>query len=196
MSYLRFAFGAGAFAAALVSAGAVLAGPFDSENLLTDRQLSSYESVYIAPVKVELDHHVVRYDRSGYGDRPVDPDDANRKAADFHDELVDAFSESYSLAPAPGPGVLTLEATLTKLQSSRPTPADYDRETSLSFESVYAGGGSMTAVFSEDGEVLAELGDEFNSYLSDGRVRAGIWQDVDRAFSQWAKKLVKYTQKN
>lgn len=196
MSFLRNGFGAGAFAAALVSAGAAFAGPFDSENLVTDGKLSSYESVYIAPVKVDLDLRVVRYDRSGYGDRPVDADDASRKAADFYDELVDAFSESYSLASAPGPGVLTLEATLTKLQSSRPTLADYAREPSLSFHSVYAGGGSMTAVFSEDGEVLAELGDQFDSYLGDGRVRAAIWHDADRAFSQWARKLVTYTQKN
>lgn len=196
MSLLRYGFGAGVFAAAVAFAGAAFAGPFDSENLVTDRQLSTYESVYIAPVKVNLDHHVVRYDRSGYGDRPVDPDDANQKAADFYNELVDAFSESYSLASAPGPGVLTLEATLTKLQSSRPTPADYDREPSLSFQSVYAGGGSMTAVFSEDGEVLAEIADQFDSYLSDGRVRAAVWHDADRAFSQWARKLAKFTQNN
>jgi len=196
MAFLRYGLGVGALAAAMFSAGAALAGSFDSETLTEGRKLSSFDSVYIAPVQANLDLNVVRFDRSGYGDRAVRDEDAARKAADFYDELVEEFGESFSLADAPGSGVLTVQATLTKLESSRPTLADYNRDTSVSFRSVYAGGAAMTAVFSEDGATLAEVSDEFISNLNDGRTRAGLWQDADRAFEQWAHKLAKFAKED
>lgn len=196
MVFLRYGFGVGAFAAVALSVGTALAAPFDSENLMTDRKLSSFESVYIAPVETNLDLDVLRRDRNGTRDRPVSAEDAARKAADFHDELVGKFGESFSLASAPGPGVLTLQATLTNLESTLPTVDDYDRNSNLSFRSVSAGGAAMTTVFSEDGAPLAEVSDNFDSSLTDGVVRSATWHDADRAFYRWARKLAKFAKEN
>lgn len=196
MVFLRYGLGVGALAAVVLSVGTGLAAPFDSENLMTDRELSSFESVYIAPVETNLDLDIPTYDRSGSKGRPVPPEDAARKAADFHDELVEVFGGSFSLASAPGPGVLTVQATLTNLESTLPTVADYDRNTSLSFRSVSAGGAAMTTVFSEDGAPLAEVSDNFDSSLTDGVVRSATWHDADRAFYRWARKLAKFAKEN
>lgn len=184
-----------AFLAVAVAAGPAAAGSFDAESIVGDTDLSSFESVYIAPVTANLDLDVAAFPRNG-GDRPVDASDVAEKAADFHDELTEAFSRSFSLADAPGPGILTIEVTLTDLEASRPTMADYRRAPGLSFASVYAGGGEMTAVLSENGVTIAEVSDRFTSYLSDERARAGVWSDADRAFDRWARNLVEFVEEN
>lgn len=196
MAFLRYGVSVGVFAAAILSATTAFAGAFDSENRISDKQLSSFDSIYIAPVETDLDLNVVAFDRSGYGDRPVSADDAAARAAEFYDKLVDAFGKSFSLASAPGPGVLTLETTLTKLESTRPTLADYSRDTSLSSRTVYSGGAAMTAAFSEDGAPLVELSDSFKGNLNDGHPRSGLWEDAGRAFRYWAKHLAGYAKDN
>ena len=192
MSVLRFGLAGGALAAMALTAGAAFAGSFDTEKVTTDRSLSSFESVYIAPVQADLNLDVIAYDPRGTGDRPVDKSDVEERASDFHDALEKAFSKSYAIASAPGDGVLTVEATLTDLASSRPTLADDKRQSGLSASSVYAGGGAMKAVLSENGVVLAEVNDSFTSTLNDGRARAWIWSDADRAFNQWSRNLVEF----
>jgi hypothetical protein len=164
------------------------AAAFDRETLVGDKPLSSFKSVYIAPVSLSLDE--------SRDARPVRDKDAAGRASDFHDELVDEFSEAFDIAGAPGAGVLTVEATLTKLVSTRPTMADYDDQPSLAFESVYAGGAAFSATLSEDGETLAEIGDQYTSTLGDGTPKIATWQDADRAFSQWSRQLVDFVEKN
>jgi hypothetical protein len=180
-------------------AGVVLTTPafaFDSASISADRELSSFESVYIPPVKVALDHRVGSGPSYIGGDRPVREEDAADKAADFHEDLVDAFGDSFSLASGSGLNVLTVEATLTRLQSSRPTMADLQEEPGLSMQSRYAGGASMRVVFSENGSPLAEVGDGYTESLDRHRFEAGMWDDANRAFSMWSRQLVDFVEKN
>lgn len=194
MRTLRLAAGVAFSAAAGLATAAAAA--FDSVYLSSDRPLGSYERVYIAPVSAELDLDVRRYRTGGSGDRPVEERDAALRAEDFHGALVDAFGRSFALAAAPGPGVLTVEARLVKLEASRPTMADYRQTPGLSFRSIYAGGAEMRVTLSEDGAVLAEIGDAWRGSLSDGRYRVGIWGDAQRAFSSWARSLARFVERN
>lgn len=180
-----------------LAATPALAGSFDSASVAGGRALSTFDEVYVAPVDVALDLNVKRFDRSGSGDRPVSESDAQQKAVDFYYDLMREFSATHAIVDAPGPGVLTVEATLTKLESSRPTLADYGtRGGHLSASSTYAGGAEMVAVFKEGDAVLAEVADAFDSHLRDGRARAGIWSDADRAFRSWAARLAAFTRDN
>ncbi len=184
---------AGLAAGFLFCAGAASAGGFDSETVTQDANLADFKSVYVAPVELDL-----KADGGGYGssrERPVSADDAAKKAADFHADLVRAFDD-FSRASAPGAGVLTIAATLTELKSSRPTMADYDRNAGLSASSIYAGGASVEFDFSEAGAVLAEVSDEYETSLSDGRSRIGLWDDADRAFSSWARRVADFVREH
>jgi hypothetical protein len=67
--------------------------------------------------------------------------------------------------------------------------ADYQREPGLGFESVYAGGAAVRFRLERDGQEVAVLEDRYMGSFSDGVPRGGIWQDPDRAFSQWARRL-------
>ncbi|MFQ5564035.1 MAG: DUF3313 family protein [Parvularculaceae bacterium] len=183
-------------AAATTIPTAVSARSFDEVALTTDKQLASYEAVYIAPVKAELNLDVRQIDRSGSGDRPISDRDIADKISDFQRELERAFSRSFDLADAPGPGVLTIEATLTDLASTRPTMAEYSRRVSLDFRSVYVGRAEASFVLSGDGEVLATLSDRYVGSFTDGRPRIATWDDADYAFDSWARKLVKFVERN
>lgn len=170
------------------------AGAFDTAAVTADKPLSSFDRVYIAPVNVALD---LRRANSRYGgDRPVSDKVAAEKARDFQEDLTDAFGNSFALAPEPGPGVLTVEASLTWLQSTRPTADDLSDRPGLSLASVYAGGAAMSVVLSEAGAPLAELSDRYVSTFSDGTLHIGVWQDADRAFSRWARQLVSFIEEN
>ncbi|MEQ8935311.1 MAG: DUF3313 family protein [Amphiplicatus sp.] len=178
-----------AVAALIVSAGAIsTADAFDRENVIGGKKLSSFASVYIAPVALNLDQ--------GRDERPIRDKDAARRANDFHDDLVDEFSDAFDIADMPGAGVLTIEATLTKLVATRPTLADFSEQPGLGFESVYAGGAAFSATLSEAGETLAEIGDRHTSNLGDGAPKIATWQDADRAFSLWSRQLVDFVQEN
>lgn len=168
---------------------------FDSKNISSTTTLSSFESVYIAPVAVALEEPGPRPGYLG-GERAVSDKDAARKAADFQEDLSDEFGDSFKLASGPGSGVLTIAATLTRLEASRPTIEDLREQPGLSMQSRYAGGGAVTVVFSEAGATLAEVSDSYTETLDNHRFQAGIWEDTDRAFSGWARQLVDFVEKN
>lgn len=168
---------------------------FDSKNISSTTKLSSFESVYIAPVAVALEESGSRPGHLG-GERAVSDKDAARKAADFQEDLADEFGDEFTLATGPGSGVLTIAATLTRLEASRPTIEDLREQPGLSLESRYAGGGAVTVVFSAGGATLAEVSDRYTETLDDHRFQAGVWQDTDRAFSSWARQLVEFVKKN
>lgn len=175
-----------------VLAGFVLAASparaFDVEVVTGAKPLSAFRAVYIAPVALALAD-----DRRA---RPVDERDALDIAADFAERLEAAFDDDFEIAPAPGPGVLSIEATLTTLAASRPTPADLRAEPSLSSDSVYAGGAAFRAVLSEDGAILAEVADAVVGDLGDGFPRVGVWQEADRAVARWSRALVRFVEEN
>ena len=180
---------AATFAAALAVTPAI-AGGFDSESVTGD--LSAYTSVYVAPVSLALENVGGRYPATGFRERPVSEADAARKAADLHGALVSILTRDFAAAQGPGPGVLTVAATLTKLSSSRPTQGDYAAHPGLSFSSVYAGGAAVTIDFREDERALGSVADDYDTSLGDGRPRVGIWDDADRAFSSWARRLPEF----
>ncbi|NWG72078.1 MAG: DUF3313 family protein [Parvularculaceae bacterium] len=183
---MQGAFPAMVLAAMLAVSGAE-AGGFDSEAVSGD--LSAYQLVYVTPVTVALEDVRGRYSPSGFGERAVSPSDAARKAGDLREALSEALARDFTLAAGPGAGVLTVAATLTKLRSSRPSIADYGANPGLSFESVYAGGAAVRIEFSEEGRALGSVADDYDTSLGDGRPRIGTWDDADRAFASWARRL-------
>lgn len=171
---------------------ALLASPafaFDETQVLQPAALAGVQSVYIAPTALALPPPPARHDTRGSRTRPVTNSDAEAKAADLTTTLRRGFGRGFSVVEAPGPGVLVVEPTLTRLEASRPTMADYHREPGLSFESVYAGGAALSVRFLRDGQEVAVLKDRHIGSFSDGMPRIGIWQDTDRAFSMWSRQL-------
>jgi hypothetical protein len=197
MTILRLAAAAGAaFIATFAVSAPAMAGSFDSVSVSSSADLSAFTSVYIAPVETALQADTRPFPPYGSGERPVSADDAEAKALDLYEKLAAAFGKSYSLASAPGAGVLTVEATLTRLQSNRPTSADLRETPGLSLQSEYAGAAAVSVVFSENGSPLAEVSDEHIGTLNDTRLRAGIWGAADEAFSRWARALVAFVESN
>jgi hypothetical protein len=176
----------------LLLALALIAMPalaFDQAQVMQPAALSNVQSVHIAPVALELPAAARRGDRRGDAPRPVAARDAETKAADLTAALRRAFAKDFTVVDAPGPGVLVIEATLTRLEASRPTMADYHREPGHGFESVYAGGAAVDVRLSRDGSDIAVLKDRYVGSFGDGTPRIGVWQDTDRAFSLWSRQL-------
>lgn len=185
-----------AFYMSLTLTTPAIAASFDNVETSTDKHLATFEAVYIAPVKAELNLDVRAIDRTGNGDRPISDRDIADKANDLHSMLERAFARSFTIVDAPGPGVLTIEATLTDLVSTFPTITDYSRNINLSSNSIYTGGAEVTFLLSEDDQTLTTINDRRFGNLNDGRLRVGIWDDADRTFNTWARRLAKFVAKN
>ena len=187
-------------ALALVAGSATptaIAAPFDTIETLQTVPLSSFEKVYIAPVRVELeDTRVRRNIRDISSDRAVSDVDKERKAQDSYEDIVRALSKKFEIADAPGPDVLTVETIVTKLSSTRPTLEDFNLNVSLSFNSVYAGEADFKVLLRQDDTVLAEIKDSASANFNDGLPRIAIWQDYDRLSNRFARKLAKYIRQN
>ena len=188
-----------ALAAALCSMSTfvpAIAAPFDEIETVNAAPLASFQKVYIAPVKVELDETNIRRSvstfRNGRNDRPVSDRDQALKAQDSFEDIAKAFGKSFEVVEAPGEDVLTVETTITKLVSTRPTLADYRVIPGLSFDSIYAGGGEFSIRLSEGETVLTEISDNYITNFNDGLPRIAIWQDYDRASKRIARKLARY----
>lgn len=186
--------------ATLALASAAHAGPFDDVSLTSDTSLATYEKIYIAPVSVDFgDQPIRRNIRDLRGLRPVTDSDQARRADDLADDLQREFGKRYVLVDAPGEDVLTVETTLTNLVSSRPTIADRrDASVNLDFRSIYAGGADYLVTLREGDQLIGTIEENHthNSSSNDGRVRVGIWQDVDRSFSRFSRQLARYVQQN
>lgn len=178
-----------ALAAAALTIGGLAgsaAHAFDRASVVSGANLSGFQSVYVAPVKVSLES----------GERRVSARDAQAKSADFRNEIVGAFERSHAIASAPGPDVLTVAATLTRLAANRPTAADYSENPSLSPHSFYAGGAGFEAAFSSGRGELAFVADDYAGFLDETASTAPLWRDADRAFSSWARRLQDFVEEN
>ena len=162
---------------------------FDDKKVSNPAALSGVERVFVAPTAVDLPAATSRFERRHGGVRPVLPRDAEARAADLTADLKRGFRRGFELVDAPGPGVLVVEPTLTRLESSRPTMADFQQEPGLGFESTFAGGAAVTLRLVRDGEEVAVLQDRYSGSFADGQPRIGVWQDADRAFSRWSRQL-------
>lgn len=202
-SFIKSAF----TAASLVLLGAGMtahAGPFDELSVVDESiSFSAYESVYVAPVKMDL-----TFDRkfrvSGPtrqlprgASRPMTDAEIDRNAQELHERLERRLSKNFAIADAPGDGVLTVEATVTRLISTRPTNKEIQLEVGLDLQnSVSAGGADIDVLLSENGEARAELSESFKGRFRDGLPRIHTWQDAEFAYNRLARKLTKYIAKN
>lgn len=188
-----------ALAATAMLGASACASTFDLVETQTDTALSSFEKVYIAPVETDLSGHPVRRSvRDVNRTRPVSERDQSRKASELTADLEREFAKHYILVDAPGPDVLTVGTTLTKLVSTRPTIADRSLPLGIDFSSVYLGGADYQVSLVANETVLATIEEETssNSSFNDGLPRVGIWQDVDRSFNRFSRKLVSYVESN
>lgn len=194
-------------ASALLATGVSLpahAGPFDTlETSETAVALSEYEAVYIAPVVMDLKfdaqfRNVRRIQRPDPDEsRPMSDSEIERKANDLHKDLGQALGKQMTIVDAPGEGVLTVEATVTRILPSRPTQEELGRRVSLQFAgSISAGGANINVALSENGASLAQIGENYKGNLNDGFPRVSMWQDADRAYDRFSKKLARYIKKN
>ncbi|MCZ8318563.1 MAG: DUF3313 family protein [Lysobacteraceae bacterium] len=172
---------------ALLAALPAAAFAFDTVQVVKPDALQGVQQVYVAEVATDLPAPASRFD--DHGPRPVRPRDAATKAADLAKELKRGLARDFEVVASPGPGVLVVKPTLTRLASSRPTLADFEREPGLSHESVYAGGATVTVALERDGATVGTLSDTYTGTFGDGNPRVGIWQDADRAFSRWGRQL-------
>jgi len=189
-NWLRVAVAAGDFA--MASALRAAAVKFDTLTVEQDVALGTYEAVYIAPVEVALDPETRRNLRDIRTDRPVSETDQARNAREFQEDLIRVFGKHFELAEAPGDGVLTINATITRLVSTRPSQADFQRFVGIDFSSIYAGGASFTVELKEGDAPLATITEREQTFLNDGRPRVGVWQDTDYVFSRFSRKLSRY----
>lgn len=186
-------------AAAAMATSAAHAHPFDSIETETEAALSGFTKVYIAPVAIDFSEHRVRRTvRDSTGFRQVSERDQSRKAEDLAEDLEREFGKRYTLVNAPGEDVLTIETTLTKLVSTRPTLADQRQTINLSFRSLYAGGADYQVELTTGDTLLATIEDNQTnqSNLNDGRPRVGVWQDTDRSFNRFSRQLARYVESN
>ena len=180
-----------------ITAPIAVATTFDTIETSQTVQLSNFKKVYIAPVRIELkDERIRRNIRDISSDRPVSDLDKERKAQDSYEDIVNAFDKNFEIADAPGPDVLTVEAIVTKLSSSRPTLADFELNTALSFNSVYAGAADFQVRLSQNDKLLTEIKDSTQSNFNDGLPRIGVWQDYNRISNRFARKLAAYVKGN
>jgi len=180
------------------------AAPFDTVESLSDKSLTSYQKVYIAPVTIQLKerspkHNTLRRRNSSNRDqRLVSQDTQNLKASELHADLKRSFAEKFTLVDAPANDVLTVETEITRLIPSRPTLAER-REGVISVNpagSISAGGASYNVVISVADNPIYNIQEKYKSSLSDNIVRVGIWQDTDRSFDQFSKQLARFVSKN
>jgi len=165
------------------------ASAFDEAAVTNPAALANVQSVFVAPVVLELPEAANRFDRRSGQPRAVAPRDAETKAIDLAAVLKRGFAKEFTLADGPGPGVLVVTPTLLGLESSRPTLADYNQEPGLSFESVFAGGATLSIRMERDGEEVATIKDRYQGNFGDGSMRIGVWQDTDRAFQLWSRQV-------
>lgn len=197
MKSLRSILACLACASALVAGPAFAGGGFDTVSLSGGAKLSDFRIVHVAPVQLALSNGG-EYRRGGNSARPVDPAIAQYKAVDFQREMLEALVKSRSLSKTPGPGILTISATLTKLEPNGRTEEEYKRSPSLSPMSsarVDGQGAAMRIELSENGVSLGVISDDFNKN-NRNRPSDRIWDEVDEAFETWAAGLAELISSN
>ncbi|NWG71270.1 MAG: hypothetical protein HXY23_06645 [Parvularculaceae bacterium] len=178
-------------AATVLATGAALAsGGFDEVSLSGAKKLSEFKVVHVAPVQLALGNGG-DYRRGGDSARPVDDTVAQIKAVDFQREMLEALYKGKGLSKTPGPGILTISATITKMEPNGRTEEEYKRSPSLSPMSsarVDGDGAAVRIEFSEDGVVIGVVSDDFNRN-NRNRPSDKVWDEVDEAFETWAAAL-------
>jgi hypothetical protein len=146
------------------------------------RPLKGYSSFIVDPVVVHF-----APDAKGSG---VDPDTLNDLATHFRQELLKALADGgYTIAKAPGPGVLQVKAAITQIDRTVPVANVHP---AMKMSGLGLGGASMEAegLDSQSRErVFAVMDSQKGSRLD----MAGGFQwygNAKSVMSEWAKRLV------
>lgn len=192
-----------AIALGLLSISAAQAQRFDSLSKAEGVTLSSFEKVYIAPVSVDLaageaafNNDQLNFTRSRLEPPEISESDKEANASELQQDLTRAFGKKFTLVEEPGEGVLTVDATITHLIASRPTPDRLRANPGLDPLSISAGGASYYIQLKEQDVALVEIADRDQSSLRDRVPRIRIWQDAERSFGEMARNLTRYVSKN
>ncbi|MEO1028791.1 MAG: DUF3313 family protein, partial [Pseudomonadota bacterium] len=154
----------------MLSAGmAAHAGPFDELTIVDDtKSLASYQAVYVAPVAMDLtfDRNFRIIGRTAQlprgASRPMNDQEIADRAHELHKRLERRLGKKLDVVDAPGEGVLTVEATVTRLISTRPTQKELIQEVGLSLNgSVSTGGADIDIRLSENGTELANISESW-----------------------------------
>ena len=187
---------AAALCAAALSACATGTGPDaarDFDSFAGQSDLRAYEAVYVAPATAGEDvARRVGYNPVGATDRtrPIGERELARQLEELTEALERRLGEVVRLAPAPGPGVLTIETELTALAANRPTQAEVAATPSLDFRSISVGDAGVRMTLSENGRTLATLEDRaFRRNLNDPGIGVGIWNTADRFYDRLSRKV-------
>lgn len=172
----------------VAAAGAVImaaAAPAAAANL------SDYAAVYVAPVQIDLqDQYAGSTTNIAFRQNPnvrpeVTPIGQKRNANQLRVTLMEVLGKSRKIVGAPGPGVLTVEATLTSLRASQYSAVEMG--TRRVFGPTNSGGGAAATVrFSENGTPLDGEWSGRRYKLDRGSVLSK-WEDADRAYYSIAR---------
>lgn len=167
---------------------------FDEASIVSDSRFADYEKVYIADVTIsdELRNREAQSRRNSVGsdDRPVTERDLQAKAADLKKQLKREISRSKQIVSAPGEGVLTVQAELLDLVSSRPTMADFAGEPALSSQSRYVGGADIRVTIMDGERMLATVTENYQGSFTDQRGNS-IWGDANHGIYIAANKVAR-----
>ncbi len=166
---------------------------FDTFETSADIPLTSYDTVFIAPIAVgeEVTSRVgfrpmLTTDRT----RPLSEDDIDRATTRLRTTLIGALDDVVAFADAPGEDVLTIAVELTDLQANRPTSAELAAVPGLSIGSIYTGGAAVIVNFAEGDMLIATATDRsIDLPLNETNAGAATWFEADRYFNQLASKV-------
>ena len=156
--------------------------------------VAAYDRVHVAEVAVGPDVEarlkLNRLSSIGDDERPLGQRDIDRNVEALTEAVRREVSGAAQLADAPGPGVLTIALTLTRVDANRPTMAEQRANPALSFDSIALGGASVSGELREGEVVLARFEDESQlARINDPSIGIGIWTEADRYYRQLAGKL-------
>ena len=186
-----------------LSAGSAQAQRFDSLTKAEGVTLGEFERVYIAPVSVDLvdseaafNDGQLNFTRSRLEPPSISETDQQNNAEELQEDLSRAFGNRFMLVDAPGEGVLTVDATITELIASRPTPDRLRDNPGLDPLSISAGGAAYFIQLKEEDVSLAEITERDKTSLRDRVPRVRIWQDAERSYGNMARKRSRYVSRN
>lgn len=158
-------------------------GVFEHEFVKPGTHLAGYQKFLLDPVGLA-------YTKGDAPQRKIDPKDFEKLRSVFQEEVAAALAGSaYSLATAPGPDVLRVQAEAVDLKLDPPREGfglDPDSTTwALSSEAALV---VATLRDSESGEVLARIAqpERASSGQFERQDEVSFWSDVRELFRHWA----------
>jgi len=174
-----------AYVGQLDGLSAVSAPGFDAVYAKAGALPKGYKSVYIAPVGIITgqDHYL---DQLNANDRQVMQDC-------LYKHLTSDLGAKFALANKPGPGVLVIAASLTKLRANKPTMSDLQRNPGIDYARSFGIGSAGVQIDVRDGasnELLAAFVDhDEGDPLNINTNRFVQWGDAEEFIRDWAQGL-------